>query len=346
MNIQQALARAINRQDLSTDEMISVMREIMTGNTTPAQTAGFLVALRMKGESLDEITGAAIVMRELAARVEIDAPHLVDTCGTGGDGANLFNLSTASAFVVAAAGAHVAKHGNRSVSSSTGSADVLEEAGVKLDLTPAQVAACIREVGVGFLFAPAHHGAMKYAAGPRRELGQRTIFNMLGPITNPANVKRQVLGVFNGDLCRPLAEVLGRLGSEHVLVVHARDGLDEISLATETLVAELKDGKVAEYSIKPEDFGIASQSLVGLTVTNAQQSLDLIRDALGKRETPVAEKAADIIALNAGAAIYVSGVADSFAQGVAMAQDAIASGLAGEKLKELASFTRFMENMP
>lgn len=342
MNIQQALARTINRQDLSTDEMISVMREIMTGQATPAQTAGFLVSLRMKGESIDEITGAAMVMRELAAKVDIDVPYLVDTCGTGGDGANLFNVSTAAAFVVAAAGGHVAKHGNRSVSSSTGSADVLEAAGVKLDLTTAQVASCVREVGVGFMFAPAHHRAMKHAIGPRRELGQRTIFNMLGPITNPAGVKRQVVGVFNGDLCRPLAEVLGRLGSEHVLVVHARDGLDEISLATETRVAELKNGNVTEYYIKPEDFGVASQSLVGLTVDNAQQSLELIRNALSKRTTPEAHKAADIIALNAGAAIYVSGVANSFARGVAMAQDAIASGLAAERLTELTAITDCM----
>ena len=342
MDIQQALARTINRQDLSTEEMIDVMRGIMTGKATPAQTAGFLVALRMKGESLDEITGAATVMRELVSGVEIDVPNLVDTCGTGGDGANLFNVSTAAAFVVAAAGGNVAKHGNRSVSSSTGSADVLEAAGVKLDLTPAQVATCIREIGVGFMFAPAHHGAMKYAVGPRKELGQRTIFNMLGPLTNPAHITRQVLGVFNGDLCRPLAEVLSRLGSEHVMVVHARDGLDEISLAAETQVAELRDGEVREYVIKPEDFGIASQGLVGLTVTNARQSLELIRDALGKRASAEGQKAADIIALNAGAAIYVSGVADSLAQGVAMAQDAIATGLAGEKLRELAAFTECM----
>jgi anthranilate phosphoribosyltransferase len=342
MDIQQALARVVNRQDLTTDEMSAVMRDIMTGKATPAQTAGLLVALRMKGESIDEITGAARVMRELSTKVEVNVPYLVDTCGTGGDGANLFNVSTAAAFVVAAAGAHVAKHGNRSVSSSTGSADVLEAAGVKLDLSIDQVATCVRELGVGFMFAPAHHGAMKYAAGPRRELGQRTIFNMLGPITNPAGVRRQVVGVFNGDLCRPIAEVLGRLGSEHVLVVHARDGLDEISLASETRVAELKNGAVSEYLITPEDLGVDSQSLVGLAVDNAEQSLSLIRDALSGRSTPEARKAADIIALNAGAAIYVSGVASSLARGVAMAQDAIASGLAGEKLRELAAFTQCM----
>lgn len=340
MNIQQALGAVINRQNLSVDEMRAVMGQIMSGGATPAQIGGFLVALRMKGESLDEITGATMVMRELASAVQLDLPYLVDTCGTGGDGANLFNVSTAAAFVAAAAGVHVAKHGNRSVSSSTGSADVLEAAGIMLDLNAEQVAACVRDIGVGFMFAPAHHGAMKYAIGPRRELGQRTIFNMLGPLTNPAGVKRQVIGVFNGDLCRPLAEVLWRLGSEHVLVVHARDGLDEISLATETRVAELKHGQVSEYQIKPEDFGIASQSLVGLAVASAAESLALIDNALSRRSTPEARKAADIIALNAGASIYVSGIAATLSEGVAMALDAVGSGLAREKISELAAYTR------
>ena len=340
MNIQQAIGRAINRQNLTTVEMVDVMREVMSGQATDAQIGGFLVAMRMKGETIDEITGAAQVMRELASKVEIGVPNLVDTCGTGGDGANLFNVSTAAAFVVAAAGGHVAKHGNRSVSSSTGSADVLEAAGVHLGLSPQQVGRAIESLGVGFMFAPAHHGAMKYAIGPRRELGQRTLFNMLGPMTNPAGVKRQVLGVFNADLCRPMAEVLGRLGSEHVLVVHAGDGLDEISLATETRVAELRQGQVTEYRIKPEDLGVESQSLVGLTVASAEESLALIEDALGKRSTPIAQKAADIIALNAGAAIYVSGIADTLLEGVQRAQDAIGSGLALEKIRDLAAFTR------
>jgi anthranilate phosphoribosyltransferase len=340
MNIKQALNQLVNRIDLSTEEMIAVMREIMTGGTTPAQIGGFLVALRMKGESIDEITGAATVMRELATPVVIDLPYLVDTCGTGGDGANLFNVSTAGAFVVAAAGGKVAKHGNRSISSSTGSADVLEAAGINLNITPEQVARCVKEIGVGFMFAPAHHSAMKHAIGPRKELALRTIFNMLGPMTNPAQVKRQVIGVFNGELCKPMAEVLKRLGSEHVMVVHAKDGLDEISLATETRVAELKNGQVTEYYLKPEDFGIASKSLIGLTVTSAQESLTLIKDALGKRSNDAAKKAADIIALNAGAAIYVSGVAPDLAHGIEMAQDAVASGLAGEKINELAAFTQ------
>jgi anthranilate phosphoribosyltransferase len=343
MNIKQALNQLVNRIDLSTDEMIAVMREIMTGGATPAQIGGFLVALRMKGETIDEITGAATVMRELATPVAIDVPYLVDTCGTGGDGANLFNVSTAGAFVVAAAGGKVAKHGNRSISSSTGSADVLESAGINLNITPEQVARCVKEIGVGFMFAPAHHSAMKHAIGPRKELALRTIFNMLGPMTNPAQVKRQVIGVFNGELCKPMAEVLKRLGSEHVMVVHAKDGLDEISLATETRVAELKNGQVTEYYLKPEDFGIASQSLIGLAVTSAQESLILIKDALGKRNTDAGKKAADIIALNAGAAIYVSGVANTMKDGVEMARDAIASGLAGEKINELAAFTNYVE---
>ncbi|MDO3385228.1 anthranilate phosphoribosyltransferase [Gilvimarinus sp. SDUM040013] len=343
MEIKQALAKVVDTIDLNTDEMISVMRQVMTGEATDAQIGALLVALRMKGESLDEITGAATVMRELASKVSINAEHLVDTCGTGGDGANLFNVSTASAFVVAAAGASVAKHGNRSVSSSTGSADVLEAAGVNLSISAEQVARCVEELGVGFMFAPAHHSAMKHAIGPRKELGLRTIFNMLGPLTNPAGVQRQVIGVFSAQLCKPIAEVLGRLGSEHVLVVHALDGLDEISLASETRVAELNGGVVSEYTIKPEDFGIESQSLIGLGVDNAEQSLALIQSALGRKPDELGQKAADVIALNAGAAIYVSGVAGSLNEGVAMAQDAIGSGLAGEKLRELAAFTQCFE---
>lgn len=339
MNIQQALNTVVSGNDLSRADMASVMKSIMTGEATPAQIGGFLVALRMKGETVAEITGAAQVMRELATPVSINAEHLVDTCGTGGDGANLFNVSTASAFVVAACGAKVAKHGNRSVSSSTGSADVLESAGVVLGLQPEQVARCVEEVGVGFMFAPAHHSAMKHAIGPRKELAMRTVFNMLGPMTNPAGVKRQVIGVFDQALCRPMAEVLQTLGSEHVLVVHAADGLDELSLACPSHVAELHEGEVKEYLIKPEDVGLHTQSLVGLSVETAEESLALINDALGKRTTPEAQKAADMIALNAGAAVYVSGVASSLKEGVQMAEDAIGSGLALAKIQELASFT-------
>lgn len=344
MDIKEALGKLIERQDLTQEEMTQVMRQVMTGNATDAQIGALLVALRMKSESIDEITGAAIVMRELATKVDLGCDHLIDLVGTGGDGANLFNVSTAATFVAAAAGAKVAKHGNRSVSSSTGSADLLEAAGVQLDISPEQVAACVNALGVGFMFAPSHHSAMKHAIGPRKEIGQRTLFNILGPLTNPAGVKRQVIGVFNGALCKPLAEVMGRLGSEHVLVVHADDGLDEISLATSTTVAELKDGKVEVYRIQPEDFGIESQSLVGLTVESADESLALIQDALGKRSDSRAQKAADIIALNAGAAIYVSGIAESLKEGISMAEDAVGSGLAKEKMAELAAFTRYQKD--
>lgn len=340
MDIKDALGVVIERQDLSTEQMTAVMRQIMTGNATQSQIGGFLVALRMKSESIDEITGAVQAMRELASPVDVKGDYLVDIVGTGGDGANLFNVSTASSFVVAAAGGQVAKHGNRSVSSSSGSADLLEAAGVRLDLSAEQVARCSEEVGVGFMFAPAHHGAMKYALGPRKELGQRTIFNILGPMTNPAGVKRLVIGVFNGDLCRPMAEVMQRFGAEHVMVVHSNDGLDEISLATPTKVAELKANQITEYSIQPEDFEIDSQSLIGLMVESSDQSLALIKDALGKRKGRYAQKAADMLALNAGAAIYVSGVAANLAEGVAIAQDVIASGLAKEKISDLVEFCR------
>ncbi|MCG8312985.1 MAG: anthranilate phosphoribosyltransferase [Pseudomonadales bacterium] len=335
MEIQAALKKVIESESLSELEMAQVMRQIMTGEATPAQIGGFLVALRMKGETIDEITGAARVMRELATPVNVDKNYLVDTCGTGGDGANTFNISTTCAFVVAAAGGHVAKHGNRSVSSSSGSADVLEAAGVKLDMTPEQVARCVDSIGVGFMFAPAHHGAMKYAIGPRREMAVRTIFNVLGPLTNPAGAKRQVIGVFDQAWLRPLAEVLGRLGSEHVMVVHAEDGLDEISIATPTLVAELKDGKVTEYQITPEQFGLERSDLSSLGAASAQESLTLVKSVLGKEPGP----AADIVALNAGAAIYVSGMAATLAQGVEQAQDAIGSGLAMAKLNELVQLS-------
>lgn len=339
MDIKTALGKVVDQLDLSTEEMQDVMRQIMTGQCTDAQIGGFLVALRMKSETLDEITGAAMVMRELAAGVHINGERLVDTCGTGGDGANIFNVSTAAALVVAAAGGKVAKHGNRAVSGKSGSADLLEAAGVNLNLTPEQVARCVESVGVGFMFAPAHHGAMKHAIGPRRELGMRTIFNMLGPMTNPAGVKHQVIGVFTQALCRPIAEVLKRLGSEHVLVVHSKDGLDELSLAATSHIAELKDGEIREYDVSPEELGIKSRSLIGLTVDDAAASLKLIRDALGKRETEAGEKAADIIILNAGAALYAADHATSLLEGVKLASDALYSGLAREKLNELIAFT-------
>lgn len=336
MNMQQAIAAVIDKRDLSTDEMAAVMRLIMTGEASEAQIGGFLVGLRIKGETVDEITGAAQVMRDLVTRVDISGPNLVDTCGTGGDGASIFNVSTAGAFVVAAAQGKVAKHGNRSISSKSGSADVLEAAGINLELTPEQVARCVDEVGLGFMFAPAHHSAMKYAIGPRREMAVRTIFNILGPLTNPALVKNQVLGVFSRNLVRPMAEVLQRLGSEHVLVVHSADGLDEISIADESYVAELKDGTITEYTVSPEEFGITRAPLDSLTAADAEASLNIIKHALKTGDGP----AADIIALNAGAALYAANIADTLKEGVLLAQDAIDSGLAREKINELASYTR------
>ena len=344
MDIKQALEIVVLGTDLSAAEMRDVMRQIMTGNASEAQIGAFLVALRMKGESIDEIAGAVEVMRELATGVKVSGQGLVDIVGTGGDESNLFNVSTASTFVVAAAGGSVAKHGNRSVSSNSGAADVLEAAGVNLNLSPEQVALCVQALGVGFMFAPAHHSAMKYAIGPRRELGLRTIFNILGPMTNPAGVTRQLIGVYDQTLCKPMAEVLGRLGAEHIMVVHSADGLDEISIATETAVAEYKDGAVSEYSIAPEEFMIERQSLDGLSVDNAEQSLELIKDALGKQTTANGAKAADLIALNAGAALYVAGCAASIKEGVAMAQDAIGAGLARAKLTDLATFTQVQQD--
>ena len=344
MDIKQALEIVVNGQSLSSAEMRDVMRQIMTGNASEAQIGGFLIALRMKGESIDEIAGAVEVMRELATGVKVSGDGLVDIVGTGGDESNLFNVSTASTFVVAAAGGQVAKHGNRSVSSNSGAADLLEAAGVNLNLSPEQVALCVQELGVGFMFAPAHHSAMKHAIGPRRELGLRTIFNILGPMTNPAGVKRQLIGVYDKALCKPMAEVLGRLGAEHIMIVHSADGLDEISIATETFVAEYKNGAVTEYTIAPEDFLIERQSLDGLNVENAEQSLALIIDALGKQAGPNATKAADLIALNAGAALYVAGCVADIKEGVDMAQDAIGSGLARSKITDLATFTQVQQD--
>jgi len=335
MNIQQAIKAVTERTDLSREDMRSVMQQIMTGDATPAQIGGFLIALRMKGETIDEITAAAEVMRSLAARVDVDASNLVDIVGTGGDGRNTFNISTASALVVAAAGGKVAKHGNRSVSSSSGSADLLEEAGVRIDLNPAQVADCIRNVGLGFMFAPAHHSAMKYAIGPRKEMAVRTIFNVLGPLTNPAGAPNAVIGVFDRALVEPIANVLARLGSRHVLVVHSEDGLDEISIGAPTHAAEMCKGKVSCYELTPGQFGMETGSLEDLAVNSVSGSLGKINDALDNR--PGAAR--DIVALNSGAAIYVSGLAGSLADGVARAGEVLASGAAKGKLAELAAFT-------
>ncbi|MEZ7984635.1 MAG: anthranilate phosphoribosyltransferase [Pseudomonadales bacterium] len=347
MNIQSAINAAIEQQDLSESDMIAVMRTIMTGEATSAQIAGFLVALRIKGETVTEIAAAASVMRELATKVEVSGDHLVDIVGTGGDGARLFNVSTASTFVAAAAGCQVAKHGNRSVSSSSGAADVLEAAGVRLDINAQQVAHCIDQVGVGFMFAQNHHGAMKHAIGPRKELGTRTLFNVLGPITNPAGVKNQLLGVYSRDLVRPIADVLNALGSDHVMVVHSADGLDEISIAGDTYVAELKEGEVTEYTVSPTQVGIDITAIDDLSVADAAESLQLIKSVLGKTNGQFSAReqaAADIIAINAGAAIYVAGCASTWQQGVVVAQDIIASGTALEKMKELADFTELLKS--
>ena len=336
MDMPAAIRAVTEHHDLSVDDMYSVMQTIMTGEATPAQIGGFLIGLRMKGETVDEITAAARVMRELAAPVKVSGPHLVDTCGTGGDAASTFNVSTASAFVVAAAGGKVAKHGNRSVSSKSGSADVLEAAGVNLDLSPEQVAQCVSDVGVGFMFAPKHHSAMKHAIGPRKEMGVRTIFNVLGPLTNPAGAPNQVLGVFSNQWVEPLAEVLKQLGSEHVLVVHSQDGMDEISVGAPTFVAELKNGKIETYTISPEDFGIASSSIDNLGVESAEESLAVIQSVFEGNTGP----ARDIVQLNAGAAIYAAGLTASLVDGVAKAGEVINSGAAMEKLNALVDASK------
>lgn len=333
MQIQNALAQLMNQQDLSHDQMIAVMQQIMSGEATPAQIAGFLIALQMKGETVDEITAAATVMRDLATPVDISGDPIVDTCGTGGDGASTFNVSTASAFVVAAAGATVAKHGNRSISSRSGSADVLEAAGVNLELTPEQVKHCIDTVGVGFMFAQKHHSAMKHAIGPRREMGVKTVFNLLGPLTNPAKAKHQVLGVFDPQWVEPMAHVLKNLGSQHVLIVHADDGLDEISIGASTQIAELKEGEVRCYTIEPEQFGLQRASVELLAIDSAEQSLAVINAIFDGEKGP----ARDIVVLNAGAAIYAADLVPSLEEGIQRAQTLIDSGEAKQKLDALVA---------
>ncbi len=336
MTIQAAIAKVVEGGDLDGVEMNAAMRAIMSGEATPAQIGGFLLALRMKGETVVEIAAAAQVMRELSLRVEVAADGLVDTCGTGGDGAGLFNVSTAAAFVVAAAGGRVAKHGNRSVSSASGSADVLEALGVRIELPSAAIARCIDELGFGFMFAPAHHRATRHALGPRRELGVRTLFNLLGPLTNPALPPNQVVGVYSAALVEPIAHVFLRLGSRHVLVVHADDGLDEISLGAATQVAELKDGAVHCYSITPEQFGLSRVPSSQLVVPDVAASVALLRAVLGAQPGP----ARDIVALNAGAALYVAGLAPTLAAGVARAGEVLASGAPLTRVTALAELTQ------
>lgn len=336
MNIQQALELLIERKDLQAADMESVMRQVMTGEATPAQIGGFLIALRMKGETVDEVAAAAKVMRTLASGVSLEHADAIDIVGTGGDSTSTFNVSTCSAIVAAAAGARVAKHGSRSVSSKSGAADLLEEAGVNIDLTPEQVAHCVDELQLGFMFAPRHHSAMKHAIGPRREMGVRTIFNLLGPLTNPAGARSQLLGVYSKHWVRPVAEVLEKLGSDHVIVVHGHDGMDEISISGPTLVAELKDGKVSEYVIEPSQFGIEVSPLDSIRVKGAAESLKMIKSVLANEAGP----ARDIVVLNAGAALCVAGIAESIGEGVALADEVIVNGAAARKLAQLISVSQ------
>jgi anthranilate phosphoribosyltransferase len=334
-DIPQALNKLLSRQNLDSAEMRDVMRAIMGGQATAAQIAGLLIALRCKGETVDELAAAVEVIREMALKVPVSGDDLIDTCGTGGDGANTFNISTASAFVLAAAGAKVAKHGNRSVSGRCGSADLLESAGVNLELSPEQVALCVEEVGVGFLFAPKYHGAMKHSVQVRKELGVRTLFNLLGPLANPASAPNQLIGVFSRDWLEPMAQVLLKLGSRHVLLVNAEDGLDEISIGAPTHVAELKGGVIGTYVVTPEQFGLERASLAELAVQNAAESLVVTKAVLNNQ----AGAALDIVLLNSGAAIYAANLVDNLPQGIARAREVIASGAALAKLNELVNFS-------
>ncbi len=336
MGFKETLGQLLERQDLTHEAMLGVMHQVMGGELTQAQIAAFLIALRAKGETVDEIAAAAMVMRELSIKVDIeDSAHLIDTCGTGGDGIQTFNVSTVSAFVAAAAGAKVAKHGGRSVSSTCGSADVLEALGVNVNQTPQQVAASVNEIGIGFMFAPNHHSAMKHAAPVRRELGVRTLFNLLGPMTNPANAHRQVMGVFDQSLTTKLAKVLQQLGSEHVLVVHGADGMDEISFTGDTFVAELKNGQVTEYLMNPAQWGLALHDVKDIQIQNAEESKAMILAVLNGK--PGAAR--DIVLLNAGAAIYVSGLVDTMQAGIEKAAAVIDSGAALQKLHQLISYS-------
>jgi len=336
MQIQATLQKLLDKQNLASAEMRAVMHAMMAGELTDAQIAGFLIALRCKGETVEEIAAAVEVLRELVRHVSVQGEHVIDTCGTGGDGANTFNISTASAFVVAAAGGKVAKHGNRSVSSNCGSADVLEAAGINLDMPAEQVADCVNQIGVGFLFAAKHHSAVRHTVNARKQMGVRTLFNLIGPLSNPANAPHQLIGVFDKQWLVPVAEVLKKLGSSHVLVVHAEDGLDEISIAAPTDVAELKNGQVTSYRVTPEQFGLQRASLASLAITGAQSSLAIIRSVLNNQPGP----ALDIVALNAGAAIYAADLADTLADGIERAQLVIADGSALAKFEAMVAYSK------
>ena len=340
MNIQAAIAQVVAGQSLSRADMETVMRTVMQGEATEAQIGGLLVALSMKGETIDEIVGAASVMRSFATPVDIDTDGLIDLAGTGGDGANLFNVSTAATFVVAGAGGRIAKHGNRSVSSSSGSSDVLSALGVDLSVSPAAIADSIASIGVGFMFAPMHHSAMKHAIGPPQQLAMRTKFNVLGPLTNPAGARRQVLGVFSPSLCDVMASALRALGSERVMVIHGLDGLDEISVWAKTTVCELANGELTHYEIDPAAFGHAHDSVADLCVEDADESAALIRAALGGDTSDRSAKARSIIAMNAGAGLYVGGQADSLEAGIELAMSAMHSGKALQTLEAFAELTQ------
>ena len=337
ISIAEAIQRTVEHREVFHDEMLHVMRQIMRGELTPAQIAGFIIGLRVKKETIGEIAAAAQVMRELATHVEVsDDRHLVDTCGTGGDAAHTFNVSTCAAFVAAAAGAKVAKHMGRSVSSSSGSAEVLEALGASINMTPADTAQALEKLGIGFMFAPAHHAAMKYAAPVRKELGVRTLFNILGPLTNPAGAKNQVMGVFHPDLVGIQVRVLQRLGSRHVMVVYGLDGLDEISISGETMIGELVKGEVNEYTIHPSQFGLELFDRRAIQVNTVDESKAMIQAVLDNQPGP----AHNIVAMNAGAAIYVSGLANSLKAGIERASQAIKSGAAKHKLEEFVAFTK------
>jgi anthranilate phosphoribosyltransferase len=335
MNIREAIETVVKRNNLSEKQTIDVMNQIMTGEATPLQVASFLTALRMKGETVEEITGAARVMREKAHRVRVSSKIVLDTCGTGGDQKGTFNISTASAFVVAGAGVNVAKHGNRSVSSQSGSADVLAALGVKVDAPRERVEECIQTIGIGFLFAPLLHEAMKYAVQPRRDIGIRTIFNLLGPLTNPAMANHQLIGVYDGELVSVIAHVLNNLGSTRAMVVHGMDGLDEISLCGPTKVAELRDGGVKEYTVEPDKIGLKRCSLEALRGGSASASAVIIEGIFKGDQGP----ARDVVLLNSGAALYVSGKAETLEQGIGLAAESIDSGRARQKLEQLAQMT-------
>lgn len=335
MEIRQAIDKLVNRVDLSEAEAIDVMNQIMTGEATPLQVAAVLTALRMKGETVDEITGAARVMREKAHRVNVGTKTVLDTCGTGGDQKGTFNISTTAAFVLAGAGVNVAKHGNRSVSSQSGSADVLGALGVKVDAPRERVEQCIAKIGIGFLFAPLLHEAMKYAVQPRRDIGIRTIFNILGPLTNPAMATHQLIGIYSGELVAVIAHVLKNLGSVRAMIVHGLEGLDEISLCGPTKVAELRDGQVKEYTIEPEQFGLKCCRLEELHGGNAAQSAIIVRGVLEGKKGP----ARDVVLLNSGAALYVSAIAATVADGIRLAAESIDSTKARQKLEQLVAMT-------